>query len=81
MGVAESLGMSSRRLQGLDRVLQERYLDSGVEGYWDAALAASSGHVEQARALIDDPRAVELVPPPYGIRDWKKLARAVQAHA
>ena len=64
MGIAESVGLSSARLALLDRVMQERYLDSGLlPGYqimvWrDDALAHSSVaglmDIERARPMQDD---------------------------
>ena len=53
----------------------DAYLDNEVEGYWSAALMAMTGRNAEASALIEDPRSAELLPPPYLIRDWRKLAR------
>ena len=33
------------------------------------------GRNAEANKLIEDPRSVELLPPPYLIRDWRKLAK------
>jgi tetratricopeptide (TPR) repeat protein len=52
----------------------EQYLNGEVGGYWDAGLMALAGRLEEAQALIEDPRAVELLPPPFMERDWRKFA-------
>ena len=64
MGVAESLGMSSSRLRQLDRVLQERYVDSGAFAgiqtmiYRDGELAHAgilgSMDLERAKPMRED---------------------------
>jgi tetratricopeptide (TPR) repeat protein len=52
-----------------------QYLDGEVGGFWDAGLMALAGRVGEARMLIEDPRAVEYVPPPFMQRDWRKFAK------
>lgn len=50
------------------------YLDGEAEGFWAAALMAMAGRSEEARRIIEDPRTVELLTPPYQERDWRNLA-------
>ena len=50
------------------------YLSESVEGFWDAALMSMAGRNEEARRMIDDPRSVETLRPPYMERDWRALA-------
>jgi tetratricopeptide (TPR) repeat protein len=52
----------------------QRYLDGELRGFWDAALAALGGRIELARQLIEDPRAVESLPPPFVEKDWRNFA-------
>jgi tetratricopeptide (TPR) repeat protein len=52
----------------------QRYLDGELGGFWDAALAALGGRPELSRRLIEDPRAVELLPPPFVEKDWRNFA-------
>jgi tetratricopeptide (TPR) repeat protein len=59
----------------------EGYLEEQDVGFWMATLLAMTGKTERARALIEDPRSAEALPPPYLVRDWHNLANGQLALA
>ena len=57
------------------------YLDNAGVSYWTATLMAIGGRLDRSREMLNDPRSVAQVPPPYMINEWRNLAAAHLAFA
>ncbi len=57
------------------------FLRSATAGFWVATLMAQNGQLEKASEMIEDPRSIQNLPPPFAYRDWKNLARGQLALA
>jgi tetratricopeptide (TPR) repeat protein len=58
-----------------DENFLKAYLETAYPSFWHAALLATAGQLNRSQAMIDDPDALDNVPPPFQIRSWKNLAR------